>query len=94
MVSSITPFVSFAHTIDAENPYKGLEDTDLRHFLQERRAIPRLATIITGGFCAPNDTNPWTRFLVRGLYDPRLFLFIFDFVLNFEEGRKRGRFEE
>ena len=65
----------------------------LINYLQERRVIPRLSVIIASGFYC-DQTIPWTRFLFEGVYDPRLFLFIFDFVLNFEEGRKRGRFEE
>lgn len=83
----------FAHTIYAGNPTSnGLHDYDLFRFLQGHKESVRLSAIITGGFCAANDTNPWTKFLVRGLYDPRLFLFIFDFAFN--DDRKKGRFEE
>ncbi len=84
----------FAHTIYAGNPTSnGLHDYDLFRFLQGHKESVRLSAIITGGFCAANDTNPWTKFLVRGLYDPRLFLIIFDFAFE-ESDRKRGRFEE
>lgn len=46
--------------------------------------IHRLADIITGGFVNPVETA-WAQFLVRGLYDPRLLIFIFDFVVDEEK---------
>ncbi len=67
-------------------------ESDRLRYLQQRKEIVRLTVIITGGFCAPNDTNPWTKFLVRGLYDPRLFLIIFDFAFE-ETSRKKFRAE-
>ena len=48
--------------------------------LQDRQEIVRLSAIITGGFFAPDDVNPWTQFLVRGLYDPRILLVVADFA--------------
>ena len=102
MVGSICsfPFLFLMLTIDAENPLqgpqRGLSDADLLHFLQQRREIARLSAIIGGGFFC-EDSNAWTRFLVRGLYDPRLFLFIFDFAFDLsilESARKKARLEE
>ena len=67
----------------------------LIHYLQERRVIPRLSVIIAGGFFCENTS--WTRFLFQGIYDPRLFIFIFDFAIDFtifeETGRKKFRSE-
>ena len=69
------------------------EITEQLTFLQERRAIPRLLNIIASGFFC-EQTIPWTRFLFQGIYDPRLFIFIFDFVLDFEEtSQKKFRAE-
>ena len=87
-------------TIGAGNPLQGLQsglsDANLLRFLQQRREIARLSAIIGGGFCC-EESNAWTRFLVRGLYDPRLFIFIFDFAFDLsilESGRKKARLEE
>ena len=82
----------------AANPVRGPQRDilvmDLIDFLQQHKERVRLSAIITGGFCALNDTNPWTRFLVRGLYDPRLLLVIADFAIDtYELARKRGRYE-
>ena len=97
-VGSIGLLVSLAYTSDAENPLQGpqsdLSSGDLFNYFQQRKEITRLSAVITGGFCAPDDTNPWTQFLVRGLYDPRVLLVVADFAINIEElDRKRGRFE-
>jgi len=69
----------------------------LLRFLQQRREIARLIAIITGGFVNPIETA-WAQFLVRGLYDPRLFIFIFDFAFDFklfdeEKSQKKCRRE-
>ena len=95
MVGSICsfPFLILLLTIGAGNPLQGpqsgLSDANLLRFLQQRREIARLSAIIGGGFCC-EESNAWTRFLVRGLYDPRLFIFIFDFAFDLsilESGR-------
>jgi hypothetical protein len=76
-----------------DNPQRGdIGNGELLSYFQAHRVIPRLSVIIASGFANRADT-PWTDFLVRGLYDPRLFLFIFDFVFDLFI-RKRGRFEE
>ena len=72
-----------------QGPQRGLSSADLLHFLQQRREIARLSAIIGGGFCC-EESSAWTRFLVRGLYDPRLLIFIFDFAFDLsilESGR-------
>ena len=79
-----------------QGPQRGLLDEILLRFLQKRREIARLSAIIGGGFCC-EESNAWTRFLVRGLYDPRLFLFIFDYAFDLsilKSGRKKARLEE
>ena len=80
-------------TIGAGNPLQGpqrdLADANLLHFLQQRREIARLSAIIGGGFFC-EESNAWTQFLVRGLYDPRLLIFIFDYAFDLsilESGR-------
>ena len=51
--------------------------------------IPRLTDIIAAGFCCEQHID-WARFLFQGLYDPRLFIFIFDFAFDFKLfGEKR-----
>ena len=68
--------------IGADNPFQGpLSDANLLHFLQQRREIARLSAIIGGGFYC-EESNAWTRFLVRGLYDSRLLIFNFDFAFD------------
>ena len=72
-----------------EGPQSGVLHSNFLYFLQQRREIARLSAIIGGGFCC-EESNAWTRFLVRGLYDPRLFIFIFDFAFDLsilESGR-------
>ena len=72
-----------------QGPQRGLENANLLRFLQQRREVARLSAIIGGGFCC-EESNAWTRFLVRGLYDPRLLIFIFDFAFDLsilESGR-------
>lgn len=99
MVGSICSFPFHLLTIGAGNPLqgpqRGIRNYDLLQFLQERKEIARLAAIVAGGFYC-KESNPWTQFLVRGLYDPRLFLFIGEFVIadSEETTQKRGRFEE
>ena len=88
-------------TVGADNPRQGrqsgLSNANLLRFLQQRCVIPRLTDIIAAGFCCEQHVD-WARFLFQGLYDPRLFIFIFDFAFDFalfdeEEPRKRGHFE-
>ena len=94
------PFLILLLTIGAGNypqgPQRGLLDAKLLRFLRKRREIARLSAIIGGGFYC-EESNAWTRFLVRGLYDPRLLIFIFDFAFDLsilESGRKNARLEE
>lgn len=49
--------------------------------LQKKRVIPRLSAIIASGFFCDQATS-WPQFLFQGVYDPRLFLFIFDFAFQ------------
>ena len=97
----VQSFLFLVLTIGADNPLQGpqsgLNDDDLLRFLQQRRVIPRLSAIIGGGFFC-EESNAWTQFLVRGLYDPRLFIFIFDFAFDFalfdeEKSQKKLRLE-
>ena len=98
MVGSICSFPFLCLTIGTDNPLQGpqneLLDPYLLRFLQQRCVIPRLTDIIAAGFYCEQHID-WARFLFQGLYDPRLFIFIFDFALSDEEGsqRKRGRLE-
>lgn len=78
-------------------PIQGLQRAlhwkELIPYLQERCAIPRLLNIIASGFFC-DQTTPWTHFMFQGIYDPRLFIFIFDFALDFEEtSQKKCRLE-
>ena len=82
---------------DTDNPRQGHQQGlcihALPYYLQERRAIPRLSVIIASGFFC-DQTIPWPQFLFQGVYDPRLFIIIFDFALDFEEAaRKKFRAE-
>lgn len=43
------------------------------------RAVAALLDSVTCGLAGQQST-PWSRFLTRGLYDPRLFLYIWNFV--------------
>ena len=101
MVRSIFSFPFLCLTIGTGNPLQGpqsgLSNANLLRFLQQRCVIPRLTDIIAAGFCCEQHID-WARFLFQGLYDPRLFIFIFDFAFDFalfdeEEPRKRGHFE-
>ena len=98
MVRSIFSFPFLCLTIGTGNPLQGpqsgLSNANLLRFLQQRCVIPRLPDIIAAGFYCEQHID-WARFLFQGLYDPRLFIFIFDFALSDEEGsqRKRGRLE-
>lgn len=82
------------------NPLQGIQrkvpNYGLLIFLKERRVIPRLSLIIASGFFC-DQTTYWPRFLFKGMYDPRLFIIIFDFAFDFklfdEKPQKRGRFE-
>ena len=49
--------------------------------LQQRREIARLSAIIAGGFFC-DESNAWSGFLTKGVYDPRLFIFIFDYAFD------------
>ena len=86
-VSSICsfPFLLLLLTIGAGNPLQGpqsgLSDEDLLQYLQQRREIARLSAIIAGGFFC-DESNAWNGFLTKGVYDPRLFIFIFDYAFD------------
>jgi hypothetical protein len=80
-----------------QGPQRGLSSVRLRLFLQQRCVIPRLTDIIAAGFCCSQHID-WAHFLFQGLYDPRLFIFIFDFAFDFalfdeEEPQKKLRLE-
>ena len=103
MVCSICsfPLIFLWLTIDTDNPIRGpqsgLINANLLHFLQDRRVIPRLKDIIAAGFCCEQHID-WAHFLFQGLYDPRLFIFIFDFAFDFklfdeEKPQKKLRLE-
>jgi len=81
----------------SDNPLANPADDNsaLLETLQQQREIPRLQGIITSGFYA-HESHPWTSFLVRGVYDPRLFLFIFDFASDtvLLPKSKMGKFEK
>ncbi len=90
-------FLTIGTGIHLQGPRERLWDEHLLRFLQQRCVIPRLTDIIAAGFCCEQHID-WARFLFQGLYDPRLFIFIFDFAFDFalfdeEEPRKRGHFE-
>lgn len=47
-------------------------------YMDQLRALRRLQQVLAGGL-ASND-QAWTRFLTKGLYDPRLLLFVASFI--------------
>ena len=87
MVGSICsfPFLLLLLTVGADNPLQGhqngLRDANLLQYLQQRREIARLSAIIAGGFFC-DESNAWNGFLTKGVYDPRLFIFIFDYAFD------------
>ncbi len=68
------------------------ETYDVIGYLQQRKEIPRLSVIIASGFFC-DQTTPWARFLFQGVYDPRLFIFIFEFAMLEETAQKKLRLE-
>ena len=88
-------------TTGAGNPIQGpqrrLNDYELHRYFKEHKEIARLTDIIAAGFCCEQHID-WARFLFQGLYDPRLFIIIFDFAFDFalfdeEKSRKKLRLE-
>ncbi len=63
-----------------------------------------LSSAISTGLCNRNSGNPWDRFLTRGVYDPRLFRYIWHFLTGDtlpapeperdEKRKRRGEEEE
>lgn len=55
------------------------EVRNVLNYIHERCVIPRLTSIVACGFYGD---AAWSRFLLEGLYDPRLFLVVFDFAFK------------